>query len=84
MDSFPMKADRESAAELLVKLRNTFGDRLDIDILDPKCSFWIFDLVRYRVESTEAAWVLDGRLIFRGIPEWKDLEKAVAERVGMP
>jgi hypothetical protein len=84
MDSFPMKADRESAAELLVKLRNTFGDRLDIDILDPKCSFWIFDLVRYRVKSTEAAWVLDGRLIFRGIPEWKDLEKAVAERVGMP
>ena len=84
MASFPMRADRESAASLLVKVRETFGDRVDIDILDPRCSFWLFDLIRFRVKSTEATWVLDGRLIFRGIPEWTDLRRVIAEKVGMP
>ncbi len=51
MESFPMRADRESAAELLVKMREAFGDRVEIDILDPRCSFWIFDLIRFRVKS---------------------------------
>ncbi|MFA0887878.1 MAG: hypothetical protein ACC613_02135 [Synergistales bacterium] len=81
MESFPMRADRESAAELLVKMREAFGDRVEIDILDPRCSFWIFDLIRFRVKSTEAVWVLDGKLIFRGIPLWEDLEKALRTRV---
>ena len=79
-----MRGDRESAAKLLVRLHATFGDRLEIDILDPRCSFWIFDLVRFRVKSTEAAWVLDGSLVFRGIPGWEELEKVVAAKVGMP
>lgn len=84
MDSFPMRADRESAAVLLVRLHETFGDRLEIDILDPRCSFWIFDLIRFRVKSTEAAWVFDGKLLFRGIPAWEDLERAIAAKVGVP
>ena len=79
-----MRGDRESAAKLLVRLHATFGDRLEIDILDPRCSFWIFDLIRFRVKSTEAAWVLDGKLVFRGIPGWEELEKVVAAKVGMP
>ena len=57
MESFPMRGDRESAAKLLVRLHATFGDRLEIEILDPRCTFWIFDLIRFRVKSTEAAWV---------------------------
>ena len=81
MESFPMRADRESAAGLLVRVRETFGDRVEIDILDPRCSFWIFDLVRFRVKSTEAAWILDGKLLSRGIPEWQNLEKAIRARV---
>jgi hypothetical protein len=83
MASFPMRADRESAAGLLVKVRETFGDRVDIDILDPRCFFWLFDLVRFRVKSTEAAWILDGKLIFRGIPEWADLRRVIAEKMGL-
>ncbi len=82
MESFPMRADRESVADLLVKVRGKFGDRLEIDILDPRCFFWMFDMIRFRVKSTEVAWILDGRLVFRGIPEWAKLEEVLAERVG--
>ena len=84
MESFPMRADRESAASLLVRLRDAFGDRIDVDILDPRCTFWIVDLVRFRVKSTEAVWVLDGTLLFRGIPDWESLRDAVAARLGPP
>ncbi|HOV28565.1 MAG TPA: hypothetical protein PLY83_00585 [Synergistales bacterium] len=83
MDSFPMRTDRESVGRLLVKVRDTFGDRIEIDILDPRCSFWIFDLVRFRVKSTEPVWILDGKLLFRGIPGWTELEGVLAERLGM-
>lgn len=83
MESFPMRTDRESVGRLLVKVRDTFGDRIEIDILDPRCSFWIFDLVRFRVKSTEPAWILDGKLLFRGIPGWTELEGVLAERLGM-
>ncbi len=83
MESFPMRTDRESVGRLLVKVRDTFGDRIEIDILDPRCSFWIFDLVRFRVKSTEPVWILDGKLLFRGIPGWTELEGVLAERLGM-
>jgi hypothetical protein len=79
-----MKADRESAASLLVKLHDLFGDRIDVDILDPRCLFWLLDLIRYRVKNTEAVWVLDGKLLFRGIPEWEALRDALLERIGPP
>jgi hypothetical protein len=82
MESFPMRADRESVAGLLLKLRDCYGDRIDVDILDPRCSFWMFDLVRFRVRSTEVVWVLDGKLLFRGIPDWRELEGILAERLG--
>jgi len=78
-----MRTDRESVGRLLVKVRDTFGDRIEIDILDPRCSFWIFDLVRFRVKSTEPVWILDGKLLFRGIPGWTELEGVLAERLGM-
>jgi len=52
--------------------------------MDPRCTFWIVDLVRFRVKSTEAVWVLDGTLLFRGIPDWESLRDAVAARVGPP
>jgi len=82
MESFPMRTDRESVARLLVKVRDTFGDQVEIAILDPRCTFWIVDLVRFRVKSTEAVWILDGKLLFRGIPGWTELERDLAETLG--
>ena len=84
MKSFPQAAAREAAGPLLVKLRDRYGESMEVNIYDPRCYFWIFDLIRFRVKSTEAAWVFDGKLIFRGIPAWEDLERAIAAKVGVP
>ena len=84
MKSFPQAAAREAAGPLLVKLRDRYGESMEVNIYDPRCYFWIFDLIRFRVKSTEAAWVFDGKLLFRGIPAWEDLERAIAAKVGVP
>ena len=69
MRSFPMQAARVAVGSLLRRVRERFGDRLRVDLIDPRCSFFLFDLIRFNVRATEATWVLDGRLLFRGVPE---------------
>jgi hypothetical protein len=69
MRSFPMQAARVAVGALLRRVRERFGDRLRVDLIDPRCSFFLFDLIRFNVRATEATWVLDGRLLFRGVPE---------------
>ena len=81
MRSFPMQAARVAVGSLLRRVRERFGDRLRVDLIDPRCSFFLFDLVRFNVRATEATWVLDGRLLFRGVPEAETLRSALERRI---
>ena len=76
MASFPQRAAREAAGPLLVRLKETYGDALEVNNYDPRCFFWFFDLVRFSIRS-EPTWILNGRLLFRGIPDWEELKKKV-------
>jgi len=81
MRSFPMQAARVAVGALLRSVRERFGDRLRVDLIDPRCSFFLFDLVRFNVRATEATWVLDGRLLFRGVPEEGALLSELERRI---
>lgn len=77
MKSFPLTEKRLIVGRILVSIRERYGARLRVDLLDPRniLSFW--DILRFRVKSTEPVWILDGRLIFRGVPEWKDIQQEI-------
>ena len=81
MRSFPMQAARVAVGSLLRRVRERFGDRLRVDLIDPRCSFFLFDLIRFNVRATEATWVLDGRLLFRGVPEEETLLSELERRI---
>ncbi|NLV65192.1 MAG: hypothetical protein GXY69_04685 [Synergistaceae bacterium] len=82
MKSFPIAEDRISVGSLLVRLRERYGDELRIDLIDPRNIAYLLDVLRFRVNNTEAVWVLDGKVIFRGIPEWCVLMNEVDQITG--
>ena len=51
MKSFPQAAAREAAGPLLVKLRDRYGESMEVNIYDPRCYFWIFDLIRFNIRA---------------------------------
>ena len=76
MRSFPQAAAREAAGPLLVKMEETYGDTLEVNVYDPRCCLWFFDLVRFNIRA-EPTWILDGRLLWRGIPTWEELKEKI-------
>ncbi len=66
---------------LLVRLRETFGSRVELRVVDPKCLFWILSVVRHRIKATEPTWILRGRCIFRGIPSWEALRDLLEKEI---
>lgn len=81
MKSFPMRDSRVLVGALLGRLREKFGSRLSVNIYDPRCYLWVLDLVRFNIRATEVTWVMDGKLLVRGVPSWQELEKAVETRL---
>lgn len=77
MKSFPLTEKRLVVGRILVSIRERYGDRLRVDLLDPRNIMSFFDILRFRVKSTEPTWILDGRLLFRGVPEWKDIQREI-------
>ena len=77
MKSFGGEADRVAAGQLYMRLKKEYKGRLDIDFYDPRCFVFLFDTLRYRLRGGEVTWVLDGKVIFRGIPSWEGLKSHV-------
>lgn len=65
-----MKADRALASEMLLHINEKYRGRIDIFCIDPRNIFWFFDLIRFRVKAMDIVWVLNGKVFFRGVPEW--------------
>ena len=70
MRGYPMKADRALASEMLLHINEKYRGRIDIFCIDPRNIFWFFDLIRFRVKAMDIVWVLNGKVFFRGVPEW--------------
>ncbi len=64
-----------------MKLKKEYGSRIEMDFYDPRCFVFLFDTIRYRLRGDEVTWVLDGKVIFRGIPEWDKLKSIIDEAV---
>lgn len=77
MKSFPLSETRLMVGRLLVSIRDRYKDALRVDLIDPRNITALFDIFRFRVKSTEPVWILDGSLIFRGVPEWDDLQRSI-------
>ncbi|PIE55261.1 MAG: hypothetical protein CSA35_02170 [Dethiosulfovibrio peptidovorans] len=67
------------AGTLLREVRETFDSRVRIDVYDPRCPLWFWDVMRFSVRGGEPTWVIDGRRCFRGIPSWDELRDALME-----
>ena len=70
MRGYHMKADRALASEMLLHINEKYRGRIDIFCIDPRNIFWFFDLIRFRVKAMDIVWVLNGKVFFRGVPEW--------------
>ena len=81
MKSFPQAAAREAAGALIVRLKERYGNSMEINIHDPRCCLWFFDLVKFGIRA-EPTWILDGRLLCRGIPEWDELKEKIETEGG--
>ena len=77
--SFPLKADRIKVGLLLRQARIIFGRELDIWIIDPK-DIWFFpDYVRHDIRTDRITWVLDGKKILVGVPDWEELKQLLED-----
>jgi len=82
MSSFPMRDSRVLVGKLLLKIREKYGETMEVNIYDPRCYLWFFDLVRFNIRATEVVWILDGKLLARGIPSWEKLRDSLQKRTG--
>ena len=71
------KDSAEEIGAFLSGIRETFGDRVHISVMDPRSIFSFFDLFRYRVRGTDPVWILNGRKVFEGVPSREEIEQSI-------
>lgn len=81
MKSFPMNDSRVLVGGLIGEIRKKYGSGMSVNIYDPRCYLWFFDLVRFNVRATEVTWVMDGKLLARGTPSWEELQGSIEKRI---
>ena len=76
--SFPAQAKHtEEIGRLLRALRERYGERLDVSVVDPRNMLALWDNIRFRVRPSKPAWILENKKLFEGIPELDDLQRAI-------
>lgn len=66
---------------MLRALRDHYGDRLDVCLIDPRNILAFFDNIRYRVRPSRPTWILDRDKICDGIPRLETLMEAIDRRL---
>ncbi|WP_300526541.1 hypothetical protein [Aminiphilus sp.] len=83
MESFPMALEMRRVGELLRNVRDHFGESVRLELIDPRNVIALKDVFRFRIRSTEVVWILDGKLLLRGIPSsWDDLRRSLDAALG--
>ena len=63
--------------KLLQSLKERYGDKVHISVVDPRNPLVLWYAIRYRAWATFSTWILNNRKIFAGIPELKELERLI-------
>jgi len=63
--------------ELLRSLKERYGDRVQISVVDPRNPLVLWYAIRYRAWASFSTWVLNSKKIFEGIPELEELERLI-------
>jgi hypothetical protein len=79
--SKPGEYDRE-VGELLKVLRDRYGDRLDVAVVNSWGFFALWDVLRLKITPSKPTWVLDGKKVFEGVPKPGDLMSAIDAEIG--
>ena len=62
--------------ELLRSLRERYGDKARISVVDPRNPLVLWYAIRYGAWAS-FSWILNGKKIFVGIPELEELERLI-------
>jgi len=79
MKSFPMADVRLKVGKLLKQIKETYKGKIEIDLVDPRNIIALRDVLVFGIKSTEVTWVLKRKVLFRGVPEWETIKKAIDE-----
>ncbi|HPI99099.1 MAG TPA: hypothetical protein PLV56_10165 [Synergistales bacterium] len=77
LESLPQGRNLAQIGEILNHIREKYGDRVEVSIIDPRSIISIIDNIRYNIKSSKPTWVLDGKKIFEEIPSWEELESRI-------
>jgi hypothetical protein len=84
-DSFPEQQDNlREVQERLQALRERYGGRLDISVVNPRSIKAFLDNIRYGVRPGVPVWVLDRKKVYEGLPDVADLQSVIDEKMGLP
>lgn len=76
--SFPaQQIHAEEIGRLLRALRERYGERLDVSVVDPRNMLALWDNIRFRIRPSRPAWILENKKLFEGIPELGELQSAI-------
>ena len=62
---------------LLRSLKERYGDKLDVSVVDPRNPLELWDIFRYRAWATFSTWILNSKKFFEGIPKLEELERLI-------
>ena len=63
--------------ELLRSMKERYGDKLEVSVVDPRNPLVLWYALRYRAWGTFSTWVLNRKKIFEGIPQIEELERLI-------
>jgi hypothetical protein len=63
--------------KLLQALQARYGNKVEVSVVDPQNFTALWDALRYRISLRTPAVVLNGKKIFRRLPEIRELEEAI-------
>lgn len=77
METFHLLGERERVGSHLRKIKREYGDKIEVELIDPRSVLYFFEIFKYKIRAKEIAWVLDNKVIFRDIPSWDELKAAL-------
>ena len=63
--------------KLLQSLKERYGDKLDVSVVDSRDPFVLWYALRYGAWATVSTWILNRKKIFKGIPQLEELERLI-------
>jgi ABC-type multidrug transport system ATPase subunit len=68
---------REKIKDLLKKIRDEYGKKIKLSTHDPRNLTSIPADIKHHIKSSQPTWILDGKKLFEGVPEWEELKKEI-------